>query len=157
MGNYPGTIVNDTVREMKWSFSTLYSKGFLPFTVAELIGLDPIEDATASITCTAPSVTLDELSLASISSNYFISDIQFYVVDPDGNESFIGMYAEAINDYVEYVPMKLSDALTNNRIYSSRDHIKTELSKYAGAGYTLIITCRVSTGELLTVYTGALK
>ena len=42
-------------------------------------------------------------------------------------------------------------------IYSSTNHIKKELEMYTVGEYELIITCRVSTGELLTVYTGTLQ
>ena len=159
MGNYWGTIVNGRVKDMEWSFWELYDKGFLPFTAPELVGQDPVEKATASLSFTQSSITVAQLSASSttVKSNYAISDVHFTVRDASGNETYIGMYAKAAGSLSGYRTYYMSEALKNNIIYSSTTHIKTELEKYAGLGYTLIITCRVSTGELLTVYTGTLK
>ena len=156
MGNYWGTVVNGVVKDMEWSFEELYDKGFLPFTVPELIGLDPIEEAEVGFSHEGSTITMYELSAASVTSNYFISDIHFTVKDKSGNETYIGMYASSTEDYLDYTPTVLSNALIKNKIYSSKTYIKTELDKYMNGDYTIIITCRVSTGELLTVYTGTL-
>jgi hypothetical protein len=67
------------------------------------------------------------------------------------------MYAKSAGSLSGYRVSYMSEALKSNIIYSSETHIKTELEKYADKGYTLVITARVSTGELLPVYTGKLN
>ena len=157
MGNYWGTVVNGVVKDMEWSFKELYDKGFLPFTAPELIGKDPVEAATASFSYTQGSITLSQLSAAKVTSNYSISDVHFTVKDANGNDTYIGMYAKEAGTLSGYRSSSMSEALKNNIIYSSKSYIQSELEKYVGKGYTLVITARVSTGELLTVYTGTLK
>ena len=156
MGNFWGTTVNGKIKDMEWSFAELYEKGFLPFTAPELVGLDPVEKATATISHKKSTVTLDELYNIKVTSNYAISDVNFSVKDDAGNETYIGMFGKTTGSLNGFSAYSLSTALNNNIIYSSPDFIRTELAKYSGNGYTLIITCRVSTGELLTVYTGKL-
>jgi len=153
MGNFWGSVVNGEVKDMEWSFKELYDEGFLPFTAPELVGKDAVEESAAAFTHKKETITLDELASSTVSSNYPISDVNFTVRDAEGNETYIGMYAHETGTLKAY---SLRTGLNNNAIYSSRNYIKTELEKYTG-GYELIITCRVSTGDLLTVYTGTLQ
>ncbi len=154
MGNYWGSIVNGKVKDMEWSFEELYDQGFLPFTVPELVGKDDVEEATTTYTHAKQTITLGELESSSVTSNYPISDVHFTVRDAAGDETYIGMFANETATLKTYV---LRAGLTKNMIYSSTNHIKKELEMYTGGEYEIIITCRVSTGELLTVYTGTLQ
>ena len=157
MGNYWGTLVNGKVRDMEWSFSELYSKGYLPFTAPELAGTDPVDKADLEFTHKKPTITISELSSQTLTSNnYVISDVHFTVKDSKGNETYIGMFAKNVTSPAAMKIYTLSTAMTNNIIYSSKDYLKTELSKYTDGSYTLVISARVSTGELITVYTGTL-
>ena len=157
MGNYAGNVVNGKVKEMKWTFKYLYDNGYLPFTAPELVGKDPVETATVTFSHQKTTITVSELSSANVTSNYAISDVHFYVKNSSGNEEYIGMYAKEGGTISEYRTSYMSEALKNNIIYDSSTYIKTQLEKYAGRGYTLVIKCRVSTGELLTAYTGKLN
>ena len=157
MGNYWGSVVNGQVKDMEWSFKELYDQGFLPFTAPELVGKDPVEKATVTFSHKKDTITLDELEASSVFSNYSISDVHFTVRDAGGNENYIGMYAKEAGTLTAYKKSALREGLKNNVIYSSKDYIKTELGKYTGGSHELIITCRVSTGESLNVYTGTLQ
>ena len=154
MGNYWGSVVNGEVKDMEWSFNELYNEGYLPFTIPELVGKDPVEEATVTFSHNENTITLNKLVSSKVSSNYPISDVNFTVRDADGNETYIGMHANEAGALKTYY---LTTGLNGNMLYPSKTYIKTELEKYTGGGYELIITCRVSTGELLTAYTGTLQ
>lgn len=157
MGNYWGSVVNGQVKDMEWSFKELYDQGFLPFTAPELVGKNPVEKATVTFSHKKDTITMGELGLSKVTSNYSISDVHFTVRDADGTETYIGMYAKQAGTLAAYKVSELANGLSNNIIYSSKDYIRTELEKYTGGSYELIVTCRVSTGELLTAYTGTLR
>ena len=159
MGNFAGNIVNDSVKEMKWTFDYLYSEGYLPFTVPELAGTDEVEDVELKFTtkATGDTITLAELKGSNLSCNYPISDVHFTLKDNDGNVVFTGMYAEGSSNVTELKAYSMSSALTNNAIYSTKSYIEDGLLEYGFSKYTLEVTVRVSTGELITVYTGTFK
>ena len=158
-GNFAGNTVNGEVREMHWSFDHLYSEGFIPFTIPELIGTDDVEDVEIKFNtkATGDSITLAELKGSNISCNYAISDIHVTLKDNDGSVVFTGMFAEGAGNVTELRTVLMSDALTKNAIYASKTYIEDGLLDYGFSKYTIEITARVSTGELFTIYTGTFK
>lgn len=72
----------------KTSFLSLYNGNYLPFTFAELIGTDPIEETEVTFSHTGDTITEDQLFNALVTSNYNISDIYASVFDKKGNEVF---------------------------------------------------------------------
>lgn len=159
MGNYAGNVVNDKVKEMKWTFDYLYTEGYLPFTIPELVGQDDVEevDIKFNTQATGDTITLAQLKSSNITCNYPISDVHVTLIDKEGNQVFTGMYAEGATNIIDLKNVRVTDVLTNNAIYASKDYIEEGLLEYGFSKYTIEISCRVSTGELITIYTGTFK
>ncbi|MBR2635044.1 MAG: hypothetical protein IKD31_05645 [Clostridia bacterium] len=156
-GFYPGTVMNGQVKEMKWTFNTLYEKGYFPFTIPEYSGAAPIEPATATIGHDSDKIRLSGLRMKTLSSNYYVSDVHFSVKDANGKEVFTAVYCsdgKTSAHSMKNVP--LNPALFANPIYDSKGYINFNLSKYTDGNHTLEIQCRVSTGEMLSAYVGTL-
>lgn len=167
-GNFSGDVVNGEVKEMKWTFDYLLRVGYMPFTLKELCGQKPVDRSEVALfladeVYTADRIMASELVNMSIKSNYAISDTHFIITDADGNELFSAMYAALAEDIEREKPVEVlknysvKTALFENVIYHDKECINRALLKYAETGdCKLRITARVSTGELLTVYEGAL-
>ena len=156
MGNYAGNTVNETLREMKWSFKTLFGEGFLPFTVPELAGTGKVEVSEIEFEHTEPSISLKTLETLTVSSNYVISDISFEIRDESGNTVFTACYGNITDVPYQMMTRSFSDALTKNDMYTSKTHVKDNLGKYTNGTYTIEILCRLGTGELKSAYVGTL-
>ena len=154
MGNWPGITINGKVNEMKWTFSYLYENGYIPFTIPELVGQAPVEKATVSFSYSKDSVELYKLKSMVITANYYISDLEFVVKDQSGKEVFRGVYCGKGSQIVDSIT--LSDALLYNPIYENKGYLNLNLTQYTDGTHTLEIGCRVSTGEMLPVYSGTL-
>ena len=147
---------------MKWTFNDLYSGGYIPFTIPEFIGTDPVEKSTAGIyksnvLYTDATVKAGDLKSMYVKSNYAISDLHFIIRDENGNELFNKMYALQGTDVVGLKNYSVNSALFANAIYENKSIINFAVWEHAASGKnTLEITARVSTGELLTVYKGTL-
>ena len=159
MGNYPGNVVSGKVREMKWTFEHLYDEGFLPFTVPELVGKDDVEDVELKFNtkATGSTINLADLKSTNITCNYPISDVHVTLIDKEGNEVFTGMYAEGAANVIDLKNVRMSDVLNKTAIYARKDYIEEGLLEYGFSKYTIEISCRVSTGELITIYTGTFQ
>lgn len=167
-GNYSGDVVNGEVWDMKWSFDYLFRVGYMPFTVKELFGLKAVDKSEIALILSDEAYTDDyvktsDLKQMTIKSNYPISDAHFIIIDEDGNEVFNAMYAALTEDIDRVAPAEslkkysVHTALFENIIYQDKEIINKNIESYAiKGGYSLKITARVSTGELLTVFEGAL-
>ncbi|MBR2635043.1 MAG: hypothetical protein IKD31_05640 [Clostridia bacterium] len=153
MGNWPGTIVNEKVKEMKWNFVYLFDTGYLPFTIPEFSGADPVEKAEASMSHPSETIKFHTIKAKTITSNYCISDVTINVKNKDGKIVYSGFYCPT---GVPSKTVSLEGALLNNVIYKNKGAINLALSGYTDGNYTLEVQCRVSTGELFTVYTGTI-
>ena len=156
MGNYPDTVVNEQIKEMKWSFQFLYDEGYLPFTIPELCGQDPVEEVKFTFSHTKSSITLSELQSKTIYCNYAISDLHITIKDRSGNEIYSAMYCKKATDASALKTVSINDAFTKNELFENNKQISLDLADYANGNYIISLVCRVSTGELLTVYTGKL-
>ena len=154
MGNYAGNTVNETLREMKWSFKTLYDKGFLPFTVPELAGTGKVEKSYVEFEYNQETISLGVMKNLELCSNYVISDVTINVKDASGNLVFTACYGNITNTPLEMRIRLFDDILTSNRMYENKSHIKDNLQKYTDGTYTIEILCRLGTGELTSVYKG---
>ncbi len=126
----------------KYTFNKLFKSAYLPFTIKELIGEDPVEKGEANIDYAEPTATADALRQAKITSNYEISDITVRVLDPDGKETY--KYFTNCN-WLEF-EKELSGSI-----------FPASLSPFAKkGGHKIEINCRIGTGELFTVYSGEL-
>ena len=129
--------------DKKYTFDKMLSNGYLPFTLPELAGLDPIEKATATISKTGDCMTAELLVSALVQTNYCISDITVKITDTSG---------KVIYEHTQ--PM----SAVNLYEYGVKGVIREKiLAKYVGDGTnTVEISTRVSTGEKLVAYTGKL-
>jgi len=161
-GNFAGNMDSGKVFEGKMTFQELYESGFLPFTIPELAGTDPIEKVSLELyksntLYTDSAVKVGDLKSMTIKCNYAISDIHFIIRDENGNEIFNAMYPKFANDVPTLMTYSLNDALYENTIFQNNGIINRAVWENAAGGKnTLEITARVSTGELLTVYKGTL-
>lgn len=130
--------------DRKLSFRTLYEKGYLPFGVPELYGLEPVEQAEASLSVKAGTLTVKELCDATLQSNYALLTVHVTVEDKDG--TLLYRADSHISDhtmpYLEYALSK--------RLYPG------SLGSFAGTGHRVTVQARVSTGEMLLAYEGEL-
>ncbi len=123
------------------SFASLYKSTYLPFTLKELIGTDPVEQGYAKLEC-EENPSLKNLADGKIVSNYEISDVTVRVLDGNGKEA----YSYVCNgDWLEY------EKKLNKAVFPAR------ISPFAKkGGHKIEILCRIGTGELFTVYSGEL-
>ena len=128
--------------DVRVSFQSLFNSGYLPFTFAELIGEDPVEQATLVADRDLSDATLVTLCRTALTCNYSISHLVLTVETQDGEEVYRYSYYPRENN-IRQVP--LSSVI-------QRD----ELAAYLDGTYRITIAGRVSTGELLTVYSGTL-
>ena len=129
--------------DRKITFSDLYTKGYVPFTFAELIGEDPVEPAEVALDLKNPeSATVTDLYRSKLSANYAISHTTLTVQDKKGNEVYSNTY------YSPEHNLRQTPMLT----LINRD----ELAPCVNGDYTVTIACRVGTGQNLIAYSGAL-
>jgi len=129
--------------DRKAYFYRLYKEGYLPFTFAEFQGTDPVEEATASLDYTESIATAEQLSAATITTNYGISNLFLELYDDQGEllykmdfHRFVyHQYSMSIKDIIK--PSELTDII-------DADGVKAKVS------------ARVSTGQIITAWEGTL-
>ena len=126
----------------KYTFNKLFKSSYLPFTIKELIGEDPVEKSVVTLDYAEPTATPEALKGAKITSNYEISDITICVTDPDGKEAY---------KYITNCNWGEFEKEMTNSIFPA-----TLSSFVKKGGHKIQIDCRIGTGELITVYSGEL-
>ncbi len=127
-----------------YTFEKLYKLGCLPWTLPELVGKDDIEKGEATVANKPESVTVDDLSKMDVNTNYGISYNQVVIKDKKGKELYKNWtYSCGMN--VFSLKAVSSEALNLD-----------DLKALAGNGNTVEISTRISTGEVITVYSGKL-
>ena len=132
---------------VKISFSELFNTNYIPFTFGEFLGIDPVEPSNATIGIESPTVTVEQLKSATLTCNYAISDIFFKVTAPDGTQK-VNFPRRMENFFTKSVDMEkevMISAIINQ--------LKTMAT---GSDHTVTILCQISTGEMVTAYTGTL-
>ena len=127
------------------TFDQLLNSGYIPFRIPELCGKSPVEKATLTFSLTKSSATFDELNSAKVDSNegYPISNLIVTIKDPNG---------KVLNSYDPGVFTRN----TTNYLLMGNAILPTEVIPFADGKNTIFIDCRVSTGELINIYTGTL-
>jgi hypothetical protein len=129
------------------TFYDLITKGYIPFTIKELIGEDPVEPGEAwlglkSQPTEEKDLTLAELDTYNACANYNILTMQIQVKSPDGTE------------LVSYAPM-VNSTYQGGFEYPMEGLLDVErIAPYANGKNTLHIYVRISTGALLEAYSG---
>lgn len=126
----------------KFTFAELLADNYIPFTFAEFLGTDPVEETQCNFSHTAETITAMQLNAGSVTSNYYISDIYAIVRDADGNEQYRIVQRAGKVGLTE---------LNFNRLVTS-----AQLEPYTDGTHTVDITCQLGTGERLNLYTGQL-
>ena len=131
--------------DVKVSFKKLYDQGYLPFTFAELIGKDPVEPAEITTErMNLEEFSLKELARGMIGCNYAISHCTLELRDAKGN--------------LTYQKTAYADKIDARSMYAGLTVDKAEIEKLLQTGpQTALLTCRIGTGQLMTIYDGPLK
>lgn len=141
-----GTINN------KYTFQQLLDKGYIPFTIKEFLGEDPVEAGNAWLgNENAPlenglELTVDEIFSQMISGNYNLCNFLVEVKAPDGTV------------LVSYVPVTMTKPTPNFYTYSLNGLQQTErMAPYADGKNTIHISARLANGELIEAFSTVLK
>ncbi len=124
----------------RFSFEDLFNSAYVPFTFAEFLEEDPVEETECSFSHTKDTITPEELKASSVTANYGISDIYAILCSRTGKEVTLGVSRAARAQKLE---------LTFENAFG-----ETDLSQYATGKYTIKIVCQLGTGERPTIYEG---
>ena len=126
----------------KFTFAKLF-KGFnVPFTFAEFLGTDPVEETVCTFGHDGSEITVEQLKATPVIANYGISDVYAYVKDSDGKILF-------------YKAERATRAGTMETDLSQVVYAAT-FDKYADGKHTVEVVCQLGTGERLSLYSGTL-
>ncbi|MBR3836611.1 MAG: hypothetical protein IKJ74_00555 [Clostridia bacterium] len=126
----------------KYSFNELYNTNYIPFTFAEFLGTDPVEDAEVIFTHKGETVTPFDVNGATLTANYIITDIYFKIKDAEGN--YVLNYRKTIESFMKYY------------FQFSGNIPLAALTKYADGNHTLELSVQLGNGTRPVFYTGKL-
>ena len=134
--------------DREYSFYDLIKKGYIPFTLKEFIGEEPVEPGEAWVGMNNKPLESADLTIGSLSShtiytNYAFCTMTIKVKSPDGTE--LVSYAPMCNSSYNSYSYPLMGMLDQDRI-----------SPYANGKNTLHIYAQLANGELLEAYSGLL-
>ena len=131
--------------DKKTTFLEMYNAGYLPFTLKEFVGLDPVEQGEVSVTegTVTDSMSLKDLTELEISANYTISDVTVKFTDDSGKTLYENI-AGTGELYCYKLPLR-------KVVFSSS--VKNAIKDKNGV---LSISCRLGTGESFPIYEGPL-
>ena len=134
----------------KYTFQTLLEKGYIPFTLKEFIGEDPVEPGDAWLGAletpleSGKDMTANELFAQTLFANYNICTLLVEVKAPDGTV------------LVSYHPTALTKPMTYD--ISLMGMLQAErLEPYADGSNTIHISAQLSNGELKEAFSTVLK
>lgn len=128
--------------DKKWTFDTLYDKGYLPITCKELA--DSASTAKASVSDSVSNPTVDTMFTGTLTGTYKISHVTITITDASGKTV---QTATCFAKQSEGYTFKLSRFNTDGK--SMLGSIDT--AKLASGTYKCTYTCQVSTGDNFTV------
>lgn len=127
----------------KRTFLELYESSYIPFTFAEFLGTNPIEETEVSFSHTGDTINAEQLFTGVVTANYGICENYAVIKNKKGEEvyrHFVGMR----NIYDTKLAMKENGEWVDT--WGTLDLPKGD--------YTVEVQVRLYTGELLTAYTG---
>ena len=132
--------------DLKTTFEQMYHSGYLPFTLKEFTGADPVEKGSVTVTkgAISESMTLKELTSLEISANYTISDVTVKFTDDSGKVLYENI-AGTGELYCYELPLR-------KVIFTSA--IQKSVKDSNG---TLKVSCRLGTGESFPIYQGPIQ
>lgn len=132
--------------DQKTTFEQMYHSGYLPFTLKEFAGLDPVEKGEVTVTggTISETMTLKELAALEISANYTISDVTVTFTDHSGKVLYKNI-AGTGELYCYELPLR--KAIFTSAINSAAKN----------SNGTLSVSCRLGTGESFPLYHGPIQ
>ena len=128
----------------KWTFGKLFTENYLPFTYAEWLGTDPIEETEYSFSISGDSVKVSDLQEGKATCNYGLCDMYAIVKDSKGNEVY------KLASRATSAGMKSLSFSGTTTSWGSLE----ELDKKKD--YTVEVVLQIGTGERPTIWSGKL-
>ena len=72
--------------DMPITFRKLLKEAYIPFTYAEFLGTYPIEPTVCGFSHSGETITPAQLETASVTANFYITDVYAQLLDRDGNQ-----------------------------------------------------------------------
>ena len=129
--------------DVKVTFNDLFKSGYIPVTIAEFNKQKPVDKSVTTISVSGDSVTVAQLKRATITSNYWLSDVTVTITDPNGKELLRTNTPCFIDDKCKEI--------------ASSVVLGHSLPDYADGKNKIEIKVRISTGEQPVVYSGILN
>lgn len=136
--------------DKKYTFRELLDKGYVPFTIKELTGEDPVEDGDAWLGNTSSrlenntEIILEDLMSKTLFTNYAICTVEMQVKDPEGQLLLSHKYDLQTTPHTYHVGI-------------SNLEFAEKCIPYANGKNTVHVYVRLSTGELKEAFTTTLK
>ena len=136
--------------DRKYTFRDLLDKGYLPFTIKELIGEDPVEAGDAWIGTqtsrieSGADMLLEDVLSKTLFTNYAVCTTQVQIKDPQGNVLVTQKYDHQTTPFTYHVSI------------SSRELVQ-KAAAYANGENTVHVYVRMSNGELKEAFNTILK
>lgn len=134
----------------KYTFAELMKKGYVPFTIKELIGEDPVEPGEAWIgteyvkTENGKDLTIMQIMNKTLFGNYALCTVEFQVKNSEGK------VLKSISPDIDTYPSDYNMPLR----HLAGDE---EFTPYANGSNTLHIYVRLSNGELIEAFNTVIK
>lgn len=141
-----------------YTFSNLYNDGYVPFTIPEFIGQDPVEKGFVTFSHSGSTANVTQLLSAEIDSNYMISDVTVKVMN--GNQAVEEyFYTTTINLslFGAQAEEKGAVSLKSTNAKKNLGATESQYNAFVGRNYKVLVDVRLSTGEVFTVYNGTLS
>lgn len=136
--------------DKKYTFRDLLDKGYVPFTIKELIGQDPVEAGEAYIGGmnspieSGADLPLDQILSKTLFTNYAICTVETQIQNPDGDVLLSHIYNHQTTPHTYHVSLSAGD-------------LAEKAVPYANGKNTVHVYVRLSTGELKEAFTTVLK
>ena len=134
----------------KYTFQDLLNKGYVPFTLKELVGQAPVEAGDAWIGGTNDRVEngadlpLDQILSKTLFTNYAICTVKVEIHDPAGNVLLSDAIEHSTTPFTYHVSISNSD-------------FEEDAAVYANGKNTVHVYVRMANGELKEAFTTVLK
>lgn len=132
----------------KKSFSSLFSTNYVPFTFAEFLGTDPIEETEITFSHAGSQITLSQYFSSTVKCNYAICDVYAIVTNDAGEEIYRHVIRSSSSG---------TQSMNITEFGSSTYTNDTDTWGSLSAGtWNLEVVAQLGTGERPTVYVGKL-
>jgi len=142
-------------RSAEWTFDYAYENGYIPFTIPEFVGQDPVEDATVTFSFTGEKISTMQILASKMKANYAISDVYVQIFDGDTLLMEEQYSLNSVEQFGGQCTMKELYMVSSDASVSAGVSM-TKFTPFKGKGYTVKLLARVSTGEVLEAYSGTL-